>query len=63
MNPLKDEVKKTLDELFEKAEKSRKDEDVDELTDNIEMYSDQGYRVLEYVWKRNKLAQEIREGK
>ncbi len=53
---LEDEVKNILDSLFERAKTPK---EINELRMIIDEYSDEGYFVLDYVHRYNKLVQKM----
>ena len=59
MNLDEEKIKEELEGLFQKAENTKKSEDLEEFKLILDDYLDQGYKVKMYIFKYNLLVQKI----
>ncbi len=59
MNLDEERIKEELEGLFQKAENTKKSEDLEEFKLILDDYLDQGYKVKMYIFKYNLLVQKI----
>ncbi|MGY4883953.1 MAG: hypothetical protein ACP5NZ_00035 [Nanobdellota archaeon] len=59
MNLDEERIKEELEGLFQKAENTKKSEDLEEFKLILDDYLDQGYKVKMYIFKYNLLIQKI----